>query len=417
MGIGTADGKYFEDDTAHTLDQIEEFKTNRAQPIPMTPINPLDYMMDPVDPKGTFHDEPTTEALGREKDRNQNNPARFGAPITQIQNIPKTDSFEERWNNMSTEHGEEILTNIRDLSKPKEDRSLVGILTGSDNKERYQLWPERMVRGMGDTIVDGLNLMREVAHGETDPMAPRSIERAFSLAALTIFGGSPATVSLRSAESTLTSLQEQAARLPRDHPFTLNYPVEVGVSRGNPLDNEFVRDSLRSLQDPTLRRRALEALNDYRASVGDVLPELTRGARNLTEQEMRELYRRSAQSRNPRGWGAVEGSGIQASRESMAIITFKNPEGKEGVLWASQIGDIIKVYSIASSEGHGVFDKRMLHTMGISGMRQVLKELQDKFPEATHISGFRVTGANPNTTKLMKLPPVKARELVPGDII
>ena len=66
-------------------------------------------------------------------------------------------------------------------------------------KERYQTWPERMVRG----AISAMALPGDVLSGKVQPGSPQEIERAFDLAGLMVFG--PAPVASKLADGTLGS--------------------------------------------------------------------------------------------------------------------------------------------------------------------------------------------------------------------
>lgn len=395
MGIGTGDGRYYEDDVSHALDSmrdlapLEPFIPNRQRPVSPTPISPMDYMIDPVDPKGTFNDEPTSEAIGRERDRDQNNPAKYGAPVTPIQggkagtvSIP-ANTFEERWNNMSTEHGEEILQKIADFKFDEPDKS------DPLKKERYQLWPERVVRGIGHTIVDGLNVFGEVARGERDALDPTSIKRMFDLAFLTTFGASP--TSFKSAQGAFSNI-EQAEALAHNAAYRSRALGDV-IAEGRRIQSEL------GTAGPL---HPYERFLAQGGTVGET-PGVLSSLRGLTQAEL-------------------EASLVPMVYPSkIKTITFKNSAGEEGIIRASQGstkagGDTIIVHRIASKASNDVKDMSLLHSMGTAGMLEVLAKVQREFPDAKYIQGFRVTGAKPGVSKTMKLPQ-RQKDLGPGDVI
>lgn len=498
MGIGTGDGRYYEDDVSHALDSmrdlapLEPFIPNRQRPVSPTPISPMDYMIDPVDPKGTFNDEPTTEAIGRERDRDQNNPAKYGAPVTPIQGgkagwgprpadlppnilwappmkevrewhgdpeverfdykdrselqklVPEgyegyatemsdgeryvlrrkikgkppltsmddsspdpvkagqqyaggdlplkqkagtvsipANTFEERWNNMSTEHGEEILQKIADFKFDEPDKS------DPLKKERYQLWPERVVRGIGHTIVDGLNVFGEVARGERDALDPTSIKRMFDLAFLTTFGASP--TSFKSAQGAFSNI-EQAEALAHNAAYRSRALGDV-IAEGRRIQSEL------GTAGPL---HPYERFLAQGGTVGET-PGVLSSLRGLTQAEL-------------------EASLVPMVYPSkIKTITFKNSAGEEGIIRASQGstkagGDTIIVHRIASKASNDVKDMSLLHSMGTAGMLEVLAKVQREFPDAKYIQGFRVTGAKPGVSKTMKLPQ-RQKDLGPGDVI
>lgn len=65
--------------------------------------------------------------------------------------------------------------------------------------ERYQTWPERMVRG----AIQAMALPGDVLSGKVQPGSPQEIERAMDLAGLMVFG--PAPVAAKMADGTLGS--------------------------------------------------------------------------------------------------------------------------------------------------------------------------------------------------------------------
>lgn len=65
--------------------------------------------------------------------------------------------------------------------------------------ERYQTWPEKMVRG----AISAMALPGDVLSGKVQPGSPQEIERAFDLAGLMVFG--PAPVASKLADGTLGS--------------------------------------------------------------------------------------------------------------------------------------------------------------------------------------------------------------------
>lgn len=79
------------------------------------------------------------------------------------------------------------------------ERSILDRLTGLDGGERYQTFPERMVRG----AISAMALPGDVLSGKVQPGSVQEIERATDLAGLMV--GGPAPVASRLADGTLGS--------------------------------------------------------------------------------------------------------------------------------------------------------------------------------------------------------------------
>lgn len=104
------------------------------------------------------------------------------------------------WGKMNQEFGA--------LTQP---RTVVGRLTGSDGKERYQTWPEKAVR----SAVGAMTLPGDVSQGKVDPSSSVVVDRAADLAGTLIMGGGSAAKAV-GVDGTLGSMAGvRAATLPR----------------------------------------------------------------------------------------------------------------------------------------------------------------------------------------------------------
>lgn len=81
-------------------------------------------------------------------------------------------------------------------------RGIVDKLLGTTG-ERYQTWPEKMVRGVAQGAISAFTLPGDVLSGKVQPGSPQEIERAAELASLMVYG--PAPVASKMAEGTLGS--------------------------------------------------------------------------------------------------------------------------------------------------------------------------------------------------------------------
>ena len=72
-------------------------------------------------------------------------------------------------------------------------------LTGSNGEDRHQLWPEKMVRSLGDSV-------RKLATGEVDPTSPEGIAASTEVAGALILGpGAPLALGKKTVDGTLGS--------------------------------------------------------------------------------------------------------------------------------------------------------------------------------------------------------------------
>lgn len=149
----------------------------------------LENMPSPTQPEGTEAPPPNE---GNQLAQNTNSPIQSDtAPPVRFTVTPR-----------STTQDENKLTSEAPLAQEQpstEGRSVIEQLTGSDGQERYQTWPEKMVR----TVLDAFKLPGDVATGKVDPMSDASIGRAFELAGAMVFG--PAPIAAKAADGTLGS--------------------------------------------------------------------------------------------------------------------------------------------------------------------------------------------------------------------
>lgn len=94
---------------------------------------------------------------------------------------------------------------------PKPQRGAFNALTGADGGERYQTWPEKLVRGVGSAISDAAHLPGDALAGRVQPGSDEEIGRAFNMATLT----SPANPAIRGGQggmgAMVTPTEGQAA--------------------------------------------------------------------------------------------------------------------------------------------------------------------------------------------------------------
>jgi hypothetical protein len=104
-------------------------------------------------------------------------------------------------------------------------RGIVDQLTGATG-ERYQTWPERLVRGIGGAIASGVTLPRDVYQGQVNPESPEATGRVLDLATISTpinpayrlgsrFGAPPVSREPPPGQSAAVTAAELGAPLPR----------------------------------------------------------------------------------------------------------------------------------------------------------------------------------------------------------
>lgn len=208
MPIGTSTGQAFESELEAEISLSPITIENEA------PSN--DYLLDPVDPNGPFDDSPTDLQRLREgpniyedlKRREQEMERELAVPKSDEELMPKPQSISD----IPPE-----LPRITVTPKPREDEGFQGYygkrlqkaferLTGTGGEERYQTWPEKLVR----TIGDAMTLPRRVIQEGEDPMSAENIGRAAELAGTLVLG--PMPLARKVIDGTLGSIAGVSAK-------------------------------------------------------------------------------------------------------------------------------------------------------------------------------------------------------------
>lgn len=180
MPVGNSNGKFFKDDFEAALDEYNSGvltppKTNDAMEI--DPVTREEPEFDPSLKEAQFI--PTADRNGQGSD--------LEGPFTPDVREADVDYLNQRQT-----------FPIDQTMKPPQ-RSVTDILTGMDGKERYQLWPERMIRSLGDSV-------RKLATGEVDPTSPEGIAAVTEVAGSLVLGpGAPTALGVKLADGTLGS--------------------------------------------------------------------------------------------------------------------------------------------------------------------------------------------------------------------
>lgn len=306
---------------------------------------------------------------------------------------------------------------------------------------------------LGEGIKELVTLPGKVATGEIDMQTPEGMDRAIrwaaSVAVMSVFG-SPNRIPIREADKTLRTIAESKPWRDAAEGRGLAdswYTGDVAIMPSARLTEAEMAEAARWVRYENSRFRATEVANDLSPQSSQVINQYIREVERILGDMPTATMDRAARSYEglaPRGWRSVDtstGGGMAgrianlernlepgsssnysswlarsrqsdleawATDEGVKVVNFQNKAGQKGIVVAEQVGDTIKVHSINGPRGT-VFDFTMLHTLGISGTRKLLTELRTQFPEARYISGFRVTGANPDVTKKMALPGTGAR--------
>jgi len=238
MGIGTSDGQQYESlfhymigqpvgsgmaDAANSKAQFENlFQQIKMENQPQPSLQPPEMTPEEAEPglsEGGIRRIAQAD-IGIQSDAS---PEPTGAPTARITVTPRRDTSDttnavselvlpqEQPSNLdqlnpptpaldqSIEQGSKALFNIGD----EKGRSVIGQLTGSDGQERYQLWPEVLVRDIVKSIYKGVTAPGDVTTGKLDPLSPEAAQRAWDLAGLMVFG--PAPIASKIVDGTLGS--------------------------------------------------------------------------------------------------------------------------------------------------------------------------------------------------------------------
>jgi len=428
LGIGTSDGKYFPTEMEAALHDIDNVQLD-----PLLPETPMD-------------DSPTPQQRARDgsiynnlKQQEQSMEQKLEAykpddsqppavePITPV--TPVSDAGADGYASISGELAKlpriTVTPNEPEKVIASDKRGFWNLITGADGQPRYKLFPERILDHLGESAQKFGELLKgdaklpskggipEAAEAN-DPEALRSLGAVTDMAGFLILGpgrdaamqASPVT--FQKAEQTLASIENIT-------PASSRGGVEILGSHTHP-DPRTLEEQIAEIMRPRSRAEASIAQNyqNYvrqpnlslsRNAMDDALMALEESIFGGPSRAINEYLASGRSAREaganemaPRGWNVVEGGPSLNSFPSMRqkTITFANKDGQKFYLDATQYGDHIGVGMVGSMTADGMklgINTNFANTIGVKGMRDVLKKVREEFPDAKTISGFRATGA------------------------
>jgi hypothetical protein len=174
--------------------------------------------------------------------------------------------------------------------------------------------------------------------------------------------------------------------------------VEAVVAQADPLSARIA--SLGNRQSEL--ERAIIDLSTPREQLSSIMSEHRTISRELgdavSERYLRDWaqqnpssYRNTMQQAREQYTGLRQEIPVETKRK---LIEFENPDGYKGTIHTSlKNGDTVYVGSIGSNARNWDTDTKMIQSLGVSGVRQLLARIREAYPEAKYIEGLRVTGA------------------------
>lgn len=145
---------------------------------------------------------------------------------------------------------EQITAAIQQNLPKEEERGPMDMLTG-ETGERYQTWPERLVRGMFGAATEGPRLMQDVYEGKTDPLSEEGVVRAGEAASIGVPINPAVRAGDRAIPGVLRNMQPKKTKVP-----TAQELREAGAKgfdefrdSGLKVDPSYIRDWAARLED------------------------------------------------------------------------------------------------------------------------------------------------------------------------
>lgn len=139
-------------------------------------------------------------------------------------------------------------------------RSIVDKLTGMDGGQRYQTWPEKLVRGVASSVKSAATLPGDVMAGEA---SPNDTSRVLDLAAL----GTPVNPAIRAGDAAIPGIAK-ALRAEKPVVPTTEELAEVGVKdlegfrkSGLEVTSKSVADLARGIQQRLYDEKGISAVD------------------------------------------------------------------------------------------------------------------------------------------------------------
>lgn len=276
-------------------------------------------------------------------------------------------TFEQRW------------ADIKQITPAMVEESIITI-EDPKTKERYQTWPEKALRAFWSAIT----LPGDVWQGKVDPASEESLQRAFDLAGVLTFG----TMPLKSSSTALT-YEPGSSVLVDGSPFIRNGRGPIQAERGSITRqglNTYYRELGRNSETQQFGRIPAE----QRMALRGVEPLGTeRNHPSLRERSLRQPSHVGELVIAAKRKGAILSEKISPYKsENNHMFVFQPKKGSEvhlGVNYDPVIKDIYIDFVTSNV--------RRANTQGLSETRNLLRMLQEVFPEAKTITGFRISGA------------------------
>lgn len=436
MGIGTSDGRYYPTEMEQTLHELPSEQEMFLHMVPEgeryddTPT-PQQRALD-----GSIFNSLKLEEKDMEDRLNDPNITWENVqptPITPVSDLPVKSrpvvpSEDYGYSQMSGELAKlpriTVTPNEPEKVVASDKRGFWNQITGADGQPRYRLFPERIL----DHMVESADRYGKLLKGEAqlpskggvpgaaeadDPEAIRNLGAVTDMAGFLILGPGR-DAALQASPVTFQKAEQSLASIERITPESSRGGVEILGSHTHP-DPRTLEEQLAEIMRPRSRAEAAAADStqsyvrqprrptNLSSDIDRTMQEIADSLRLSPTQSPSETYTRylresGVNSQYPRGWQQVEGGPSLSSLPSMQTktITFANKDGQKFYLEATQYGDHIGVGMIGSLTTDGLklgIDTKFANTMGVRGMRDVLKKVREEFPDAKTISGFRITGA------------------------